>query len=89
MKTQILNALTGWILFPFSWSKWVDIQTFSFVGNAYLLQGKVNTVSNAKKFRVVKTNPSKFYAANIGILKMEDLATAGLLTTEVQYFTQT
>ncbi len=34
---------------PFSWSRWCDIQTFSYGSDAYLLQGKSNKNSNAKK----------------------------------------
>ena len=49
--TSFGNWLTNYFLAPFSWSRWTDITTFAF-GGAYLLQGKVNSRTNAKKFNI-------------------------------------
>lgn len=50
----ILRGLFAWILMPFSWSRWNDISTFMFGYDGYLLQGRVNRVSNAKEFRITR-----------------------------------
>ncbi len=86
MLKQIFTAIAGWILSPFSWSKWVDIQTFSFLGEAFLLQASVNKISNAKKFRVQKTRQNNFSSANVGILKIEELEKRGLTSYNIDYF---
>lgn len=54
IKTQFKIWLINYLVGPFSWSKWTDINTFEFNGCPYLLQGKVNKVSNAKKFRITR-----------------------------------
>jgi len=71
-----------YFLAPFSWSKWIDIDTFSFGGSACLLQGKVNTRTNAKKFRVTGMKKS-FNVHDIGHLKLEKLTECGLTQTKL------
>lgn len=51
MKAQFKTWFVNYFMFPFSWSRWTDILTFSYSG-AYLLQGRVNSRSNAKQFRI-------------------------------------
>lgn len=53
MHTSFGNWLTNYFLASFSWSRWTDITTFSYAGEAFLLQGKVNSRTNAKKFKVI------------------------------------
>jgi len=43
------------ILFTFLyWSKWVDISAFNYGGQSWLLQGKTNSKTNSKKFKITK-----------------------------------
>jgi len=78
-----LTAFFDYLLFPFSWSQWEDIETFSFGGSAYLLQGRKNYRSNAKKFRVTPTK--RFWqTADIGRLDMKKLESVGLITPKPQ-----
>lgn len=74
---QIISSLKSWILQPFLWGVWVDITTFSFGGECYLLQGRVNLISNAKKFRIT---PFKqwFITANSPEIELEKLKSLGL-----------
>lgn len=37
-----------------SWSKWVDICVFNYYGQSWLLQGKMNSKTNSKKFKITK-----------------------------------
>lgn len=83
MKTLLTTAWAGilaTLLHPFSWTPWVDLKTFSYGGDAYLLQGRKNTISNAKRFRVQPTK-NAFQTANVGQLSMDELITAGLAQT--------
>lgn len=75
---KIILASINYLSAPFSWSKWVDIDTFSFGGDAYLLQGKVNNNSNAKRFRVTRTR-QWYRTADIGSLPMQKLESAGIV----------
>jgi len=77
MKAEFKQWAIMYFLAPFSWSKWIDIDTFSFGMSAYLLQAKVNKSTNAKKFRVTKTK-NNFGVADIGNLKLEKLTEAKL-----------
>jgi hypothetical protein len=78
MKQSILNYL----LFPFGWSRWVDLTTFHF-GSGYLLQGKKNKYSNAKKFRVIKMK-QLFGFPSTPNLPLDFLTKAGLTETELK-----
>jgi hypothetical protein len=78
-KQSILNFL----LAPFSWTRWVDIDTFSYSSEAYLLQAKKNRKTNAKQFRVTSTSPSFFTNAAVRQLPFEDLKKANLIETEL------
>ena len=86
MYKIIITAIKGWILHPFSWSKWVDIQTFSFLGEAFLLQARVNKASNLKRFRVQRTRQDRLSATNVGMINIEKLENAGLISCSVEYF---
>jgi hypothetical protein len=86
MYKIIITTIKGWILHPFSWSKWVDIQTFSFLGEAFLLQAKINKVSNLKRFRVQRTRQDRLSATNVGAINIEELEKRDLISYDVEYF---
>jgi len=78
----MIKSIVSFLTHPFSWSKWVDISTFSFGSSAYLLQGKVNKNSNSKKFKVVPLK--RFYqTGDIGSIEMSKLEECGLITTKL------
>jgi hypothetical protein len=52
MKTIIYGSL-AWLQTPFAWARWEDIDTFSFGGGGYLLQGRRNKISNSAQFKVI------------------------------------
>lgn len=83
-KTEFGTWLHNYFLEPFSWSKWADITTFTFGSNAYLLQGKVNRRTNAKKFKVTAMKRLSG-VADVGHMKMERLAECGLIEEQVKY----
>lgn len=37
-------------LLRFPWSRWVDIMTFTYLSDGYLLQGRVNRITGRKQF---------------------------------------
>ena len=82
MKTQFKQWIIYRILAPFSWSKWVDISTFSYASCAYLLQGKVNRTTNAKRFRVTAIS-STFKIADPRNVPIEELDKCGLIQSEL------
>ncbi len=82
MKAQFKQWIILRVLAPFSWSKWVDIDTFNYTSYAYLLQGKVNRATNAKRFKVVAIS-STFKIADPGHVPMADLEKAGLIEREL------
>jgi len=84
MRTEFKTWFIGYILAPFSWSAWVDICTFTWASNAYLLQGRVNRRTNEKRFKVTSTGSSIFTAANVGKLPMERLKECGLINESVE-----
>ena len=75
---------SNYFLALFSWSRWVDVDTFSFGSNAYLLQGKINKRSNAKKFRVTGMK-NRSGVADIGAIKIERLSGCGLINNNVLF----
>jgi hypothetical protein len=77
-KTEFRIWWMHYWMAPFAWSRWADICTFSFGSNAYLLQGKVNRKSNAKKFRVTAMKRTTG-VADVGHMKMERLTECGLI----------
>lgn len=81
--TPFLKWLANYILAPFSWSRWTDIVTFSYAG-AYLLQGKVNSRTNAKKFKVIAIK-NRAGVAKMEFLDMNKLAATGLIDTTVKF----
>lgn len=83
IKTQFKIWLVNYLVGPFSWSKWTDINTFEFHGGPYLLQGKVNRVSNAKKFRV--TRIGTLFGASPGAVPFDKLREHGLIEDQVKY----
>lgn len=76
MKYTIIFGLKAWLSAPFSWSKWVDITTFQYAGG-YLLQGRVNHVSNAKQFRITELKQS-LKIADAPFVTLEKLKEVGL-----------
>lgn len=85
MKTEFKIWLINYILAPFSWSKWADITTFPFAGS-YLLQGKVNKRTNAKKFRVTTISSGNMFSAQyLDGLPIEKLEESKLIDREVKY----
>lgn len=76
MKT-IKQGLLAWIKMPFMWSKWIDITTFSFASAGYLLQGRVNSVSNAKQFRITIMK-QRFAMADPPKIELDKLQSLGL-----------
>jgi hypothetical protein len=83
MKTQFKIWLVNYLVGPFSWSKWTDINTFEFHGDPYLLQGMVNKVSNAKKFRV--TRIGTMFGASPMSMPFDKLRQHGLIEDQVKY----
>lgn len=81
--TSFGNWFTNYFLAPFSWSRWTDITTFAF-GGAYLLQGKVNSRTNAKKFKVTAIK-NKVGVAKLEHLSMDKLASNGLIDDKVKF----
>jgi hypothetical protein len=78
MKTDFKTWWANYWLAPFSWSRWADICTFSYGDNAFLLQGKVNKTTNAKKFKV--TAMKRFTGgADVKSMTMERLSECGLI----------
>jgi hypothetical protein len=73
----ILNGIKSWFLQPFSWTEWTDISTFAFACDGYLLQGKRNTVSNAKKFRITILKQA-MKMANAPVVPFEKLVDLGV-----------
>lgn len=72
----------NYFIAPFSWSRWTDISIFQYGNSSYLLQGKLNRRSNAKKFRITPT--SKTFGAQV-IISLERLKTCGLINEEVKF----
>jgi hypothetical protein len=84
MKVIFKIWLYNYITAPFSWSRWADISSFSFGSDAYLLQGKVNKNSNAKKFRITALkNNSKL--ADVQFMSLERLKECQLIEEIVKY----
>ena len=73
---MIKQGFLAWIKMPFAWSKWIDITTFQFAGG-YLLQGRVNSISNAKQFRVTIFK-QKFVIADAPMVDLQKLKEVGL-----------
>jgi len=86
IKTEFKIWFVNYLLAPFSWSRWTDICTFSFGYSAYLLQGKVNSKTNAKKFKVISTK-GLVGVADVGVLEMKRLKECGLICEEVKFNT--
>ena len=83
IKTQFKIWLVNYLVGPFSWSKWTDINTFEFNSSPYLLQGKVNRVSNAKKFRV--TTIGTRFGTSPRSMPFDELRKHGLIEDQVKY----
>lgn len=85
MKTEFKIWLINYILAPFSWSRWTDITTFAFAGS-YLLQGKVNKRTNAKKFRVTTISSATMTTARyLNGLPMDKLEECKLIDKQVKF----
>ena len=82
MKVQFKQWIILTMIAPFSWSKWVDISTFSWGSEAYLLQGKVNRRTNAKRFLVTAIS-SRFKVADPRNVSIEELDKCGLIEREL------
>ena len=74
---RIIIGIFSWIQMPFFWSEWKDIQTFHWASDGYLLQGRVNLLSNAKQFRVTKFK-QLFTIAETPNITLEKLKSIGL-----------
>ena len=74
---QLLRSILWWWLQPFMWKPWVDITTFTFGYQGYLLQGRVNKISNAKKFRITKMR-QLFSVAEVSAVSLKELNEKGL-----------
>ena len=83
-NTQFKTWWINYLMHPFSWSRWTDIITFSYAG-AYLLQGKVNSRSNSKKFRVVQLRENSLGVAKVEHMPIETLEKCGLIDTQVKF----
>jgi len=75
---EFKNWWISYWLAPFSWSKWSDISTFSYGYKSYLLQGRVNRKTNAKKFKVTPIK-NKYGTVGVETMKMERLVECGLI----------
>jgi hypothetical protein len=82
MKTEFKTWAIGYILAPFSWSAWADICTFTWLDNAYLLQGKVNRRTNEKRFMVTSTNQRIISPQNVGEISMDRLKECNLINEQ-------
>jgi len=83
MKVEFKIWLINYILAPFSWSRWTDIKTFQFAYGGYLLQGKVNKKTNAKKFRITEMKQSFVIAETT--CEIETLDKCGLIDSTVRF----
>jgi hypothetical protein len=82
--TPFLKWFASYFLAPFSWSRWADITTFSYGNEFYLLQGKVNSRNNSKKFKVIAIK-NKIGVAKPDKISMEQLIATGLIDTTVKF----
>jgi hypothetical protein len=82
--TSFGNWFINYFLAPFSWSRWTDITTFSYASQAFLLQGKVNSRTNAKKFKIISFK-TRTGIVKIGHMTMEQLALTGLIDDKVKF----
>lgn len=65
------------------WSKWQDIETFRYCDTGYLLQGRYNKITNAKKFRVVPFKGIFPFYVNTPFIDKETLRKANLFKNNV------
>ena len=82
-KTQFQIWAINYFLAPFSWSKWTDISTFEYGDGGYLLQGKVNKRTNAKKFRITAMKQVLIIAQTTQT--MQRLNEVGLINDKMEY----
>lgn len=78
--------LISYLIVPFSWSKWTDISVFTFGHDGYLLQGKVNRISNAKRFRITEQKQSLKSAHSYA--SFDRLKEVGLIDEQVTFNNQ-
>jgi len=83
-RTEFSIGIMNMIMAPFAWSNWVDVLTFSFGSNAYLLQAKRNRRTNAKRFRVTEMKQRMETAAPSHV-SMEELEERGLINKSLEY----
>lgn len=84
MKTEFKIWWINYFMHPFAWSRWCDICTFNFGYTPYLLQGKLNRRSNAKKFRVTAIT-NKIGVAYPGSVPISTLDEKGLIDSQVKF----
>ena len=84
MKTKYKSWFMNYFLAPFSWSRWTDIDTFSYTAEAYLLQGRVNYRTNSKQFKVTSMK-NTFSLAHIGKLDIAILEDRGLIDKNTKW----
>ena len=83
-KTQFQIWWINYILAPFSWSRWTDIATFSYGSTACLLQGKCNSRTNAKRFKIT-TLKQRFAINDVQHMEMKRLIECGLIDEQLKY----
>lgn len=84
INTEFKTWWANYWLSPFSWSRWTDIDTFYYDTHPYLLQGKVNKRSNAKKFKITAIKNTIGHSSMQG-LNIEQLFKCGLIDQTVKY----
>ena len=82
VRTDFKIWFVNYFLAPFSWSRWTDISTFDYAGG-YLLQGKVNKRTNAKKFKI--TEMRQCWKVAKTSVSMDKLKENGLIDDKVKY----
>ena len=61
------------------WTPWVDIMTFSWAGDSsYLVQGRRNSITNAKQFRTTRCDGQWFRVVSTPLVDEAKLTKAGL-----------
>lgn len=71
-------------LFLWPWTPWVDVCTFTYGSGSYLVQGKTNRITNARKFRCVPCDGHRWAVATSPLVDEKKLAAAGMFTTSTK-----
>ena len=83
VKVEFKMWLINYLIAPFSWSKWADITCFEFGYDGYLLQGKVNKITNAKIFKITPQKQS--FTPATSYVGFDRLKEVGLIDETVKF----